>query len=111
VNSAAILRAYRAQSPVYDLLFQPFYGPGQARALEAMRLEAGEKVLELGAGTGLSLQHYPKGIDLTCIDLSEAMLSSARKKAKALDLTADFRIMDAQALEFGSQGFYCTAHS
>jgi phosphatidylethanolamine/phosphatidyl-N-methylethanolamine N-methyltransferase len=105
MNTATILRAYGAQSPVYDLLFHPFYGPGQAKAVRAMGLQPGQRVLEVGAGTGLSLAHYPKHVRLSGIDLSEAMLARARKKAEALGLDADFSIMDAQAMEFPDGSF------
>ncbi len=105
MNTSTILRAYHAQSPVYDLLFHPFYGPGQGRAVRAMDLQPGEKVLEVGAGTGLSLAHYPQHVRLNGIDLSEAMLARARKKAEALGLDAEFQIMDAQAMGFADGSF------
>ena len=105
LDSSAILRAYGMQSPVYDLLFKPFYGPGQARALRAMAPTSGQRVLEVGAGTGLSLRHYPPGVRLTGIDLSESMLTQARRRAQDLGLDANFRIMDAQAMDFPNGHF------
>ncbi len=105
LDTRAILRAYGWQSPVYDLLFKPFYGPGQKRALRAMAPSREQRVLELGAGTGLSLRHYPAGVHLTGIDLSESMLARARQRALPMGLDATFRIMDAQALDFPAAHF------
>lgn len=105
MDSPSIIRAYSTQSPFYDVVFHPFYGPGQGRAVRAMNLKAGDRVLEVGAGTGLSLRHYPQGIQLTGIDLAEAMLARAQAKADALGLQADFQIMDAQAMRFADHSF------
>lgn len=45
--------------------------------------QASGKVLEVAAGTGLNLQHYPPGTDLTAIDISEKMLGFAVRRQAA----------------------------
>lgn len=67
--------------------------------------QASGKVLEVAAGTGLNLQHYPPGTDLTAIDISENMLGFTREKAGRLGLTAAIRQGDAQNLAFPDQSF------
>jgi ubiquinone/menaquinone biosynthesis C-methylase UbiE len=62
-------------------------------------------VLEIAVGTGRNLRHYPKGVRLTGIELSPAMLDLARAEADAIGLDADLRIGNAQALEFGDESF------
>ncbi len=49
------------------------------------RLE-GQRILEVGVGTGKNLAHYPPGISVTAIDISERMLARARKRAIRLGL-------------------------
>jgi ubiquinone/menaquinone biosynthesis C-methylase UbiE len=63
------------------------------------------RVLEVGVGTGLNLEHYPPGTEVAGIDLSPAMLAIARNRAAGLDLKADFREMDAQTLDFPDRSF------
>jgi ubiquinone/menaquinone biosynthesis C-methylase UbiE len=63
------------------------------------------RVLEVGVGTGLNLVHYPAGAEVTGIDLSPGMLALARSRAAGLDLKADLREMDAQALDFPDRSF------
>jgi ubiquinone/menaquinone biosynthesis C-methylase UbiE len=63
------------------------------------------RVLEIGVGTGLNVQHYPPGAEMTAIDISEKMLSRASKRAEKLGRALDLRIMDAQELEFGDGAF------
>lgn len=43
--------------------------------------QATGNVLEVAVGTGLNLDHYPDGITLTGIDLSDSMLDIARSRA------------------------------
>jgi ubiquinone/menaquinone biosynthesis C-methylase UbiE len=62
-------------------------------------------VLEVGVGTGRNFPFYPKGITLTGVDLSPAMLAIARQRADELDLTVDLREADAEALPFADASF------
>jgi ubiquinone/menaquinone biosynthesis C-methylase UbiE len=67
--------------------------------------QASGRVLEIAVGTGLNLPWYPKGITLTGIDLSPAMLAIARDRAKELGLDADLLEGNAEALPFPGAGF------
>jgi ubiquinone/menaquinone biosynthesis C-methylase UbiE len=67
--------------------------------------QASGDVLEVAVGTGLNLPHYPDGIALTGIDLSPAMLSAARDRAKTLGRAADLREASADALPFPDASF------
>jgi SAM-dependent methyltransferase len=55
------------ESPLGALLYNPFLWFGEQRGMAALRREllAGARgaVLEIGAGTGLNLPHYPSGLD------------------------------------------------
>jgi ubiquinone/menaquinone biosynthesis C-methylase UbiE len=62
----------------------------------------GPEVLEVGVGTGKNMLYYPDDVRVTAIDLSERMLSRARRRAKMLGLDVDLRQMDTQELTFPS---------
>jgi phosphatidylethanolamine/phosphatidyl-N-methylethanolamine N-methyltransferase len=86
---------------VYDDFFDWALGPGRRLAVSRLPIEPGQKVLEVGVGTGLSLPHYPDGCHLTGIDISEPMLEQARERAEQLGRSdADLRLMDARDLTF-----------
>jgi len=67
--------------------------------------QATGEVLEIAVGTGRNLEHYPTGTKLKGIELSEQMLSIARQRAAELEIDADLRQGDAQALDFPDQSF------
>jgi ubiquinone/menaquinone biosynthesis C-methylase UbiE len=62
-------------------------------------------VLEVAAGTGRNLPHYPQSVRLTAIELSPEMLAIAKRRALDLGRDVDLRLGDAQALEFGDESF------
>ncbi len=67
--------------------------------------QAQGNVLEIAAGTGRNLRHYPPSVQLTAIELSPEMFELARQEAAAIGRDADLRVGDAQALEFSDASF------
>jgi ubiquinone/menaquinone biosynthesis C-methylase UbiE len=63
------------------------------------------RILEIGVGTGINMQHYPPRAEMTAIDISEKMLSRASKRAGKLGREVNLRIMDAQELGFDDGAF------
>lgn len=63
------------------------------------------QVLEIAVGTGRNLPHHRGDIELTGIELSPQMLEIAKQRAKELGREADFRLGDAQALDFPDASF------
>jgi len=65
----------------------------------------GKRVLEVGVGTGKNIPFYSSGTRVTAIDLSPRMITRARKRAEALKVEVDLRVMDVQSLDFPDQAF------
>ena len=99
-------RIYARLSGRYDLFFDRILQPGREVALKALGLEDGERVLEVGVGTGLVLPLYPHGCEVVGIDLSDAMLSEARERIARLGLWhVSVAKMDAARLHFPDGSF------
>jgi phosphatidylethanolamine/phosphatidyl-N-methylethanolamine N-methyltransferase len=103
----AVKAAYRRYANVYDALFGPVLQPGRKALLEALECRPGERVLEVGVGTGLSLPLYPPFVRVTGVDLSREMLDKARTRVRRRELTnvEGLHEMDAQAMAFPDAAF------
>jgi SAM-dependent methyltransferase len=71
----------------------------------------GHDVLEVGIGTGSSMPFYPHDARVTGIDLSDRMLTQARKRAEREGIAARLLEMDAQDLRFPAASFDCAVSS
>ncbi|MQA74317.1 MAG: methyltransferase domain-containing protein [Solirubrobacterales bacterium] len=92
-------------APRYDRQISFFEKVLFADGREWATSQAEGAVLEIAVGTGRNLEHYPPGIELAGIELSEEMLAIARERASALGREADLRQGDAQALDFPDASF------
>ncbi len=94
-------RAYAVWAKFYDAVYLRLLAPFQKRTAEAAA-EAGPRILEIGAGTGLVLRYYPASAHVVATDLSAAMLARAAEKvaAEGLSQVAGIAAMDACRLAF-----------
>ncbi|HEX5529988.1 MAG TPA: methyltransferase domain-containing protein, partial [Methylomirabilota bacterium] len=75
-------------------------------AIRLLDIKRGDRVLEVGIGTGLNLPLYPSHCHLTGIDLSEEMLEKAQDKIVELSLgNVTLKTMDATTMDFGQGEF------
>ena len=58
------------------------------------------RTLLVGAGTGLDLQHFPDGANITALDISDAMLARACPRAAASPASVTLIAADALQLPF-----------
>ena len=96
---------YTLYAPIYNALAARPFAAMRRKAIDKLQLRAGERVLIIGAGTGLDLDHLPADVAITAIDLTPAMLNGLRKRARRRGLEVDARVMDAQALDFAEGSF------
>ncbi|MCC7415812.1 MAG: methyltransferase domain-containing protein [Acidobacteria bacterium] len=97
---------YARFTPVYDLVFGPVLQPGRRAAVGAMALRGGERVLEVGVGTGINAALYPPSCRVVGIDLSEGMLAAAEARIARERLThVRVQRMDGAALAFADGSF------
>jgi phosphatidylethanolamine/phosphatidyl-N-methylethanolamine N-methyltransferase len=106
VENDFVEAVYDKLAKVYDLTFGPTLHPGRIQAIQRMNIQPGERVLEVGVGTGINLSLYPRGCTITGIDFSSSMLEKARERAARKDLP-ELRLlqMDAADLKFADDSF------
>ena len=106
VENHFVERVYEKLASVYDLIFGPTLHPGRLVALEGMGIKPGDRILEVGVGTGINLSLYPLNCQISGIDLSTSMLDKAREKAAREGLRhVRLQEMDAADLTFADDSF------
>ncbi|SVD78171.1 uncharacterized protein METZ01_LOCUS431025, partial [marine metagenome] len=98
---------YRWYAPIYDRFMAPSFADGHSKMYDSLKLKKGDKILEVGVGTGISLRHAPDFVKVEAIDYSEPMLVKARKRQDKGEFAAEinFQQMDAHVLEFATDQF------
>ncbi len=97
-------KRYDLLASVYDCSMR-VVERGLAPHRRELLVRARGRVLDIGIGSGATLEYYEKSCQVTGIDTSTAMLPRAARKAAALGI--DFRgaVMDAGRLAFPDDSF------
>lgn len=105
-HEAKVSRHYDLWSRFYDVTFHPLVRPRMLRAIAEMRLRPGDRVLDLGVGTGASLELLPEEVYAVGLDLSGGMLKRARCKLDEMG-RENVHLVQADALlpPFADQSF------
>jgi phosphatidylethanolamine/phosphatidyl-N-methylethanolamine N-methyltransferase len=105
-DSTLIKKRYDRLAPFFDLLEAPMEGllfkPWRQRLWEQA---TGHHILEVGVGTGKNFDYYPKGVRMTAIDFSPAMLKQAAQAKVRKNVSVDLNLMDVQSLSYADNSF------
>lgn len=105
-NTEAARKRYNRVAPFYDfmegLVERSRYS--KWRELLWSKVE-GNKILEVGVGTGKNLPFYPSDAEITAIDFSEMMLDRGAQKARKAGMKIVLQQMDVQSLSFEDDTF------
>jgi ubiquinone/menaquinone biosynthesis C-methylase UbiE len=95
---------YTLYTPVYDSIARLF-SISRRKSIESLQVKSGEKILIIGAGTGLDLEFLQGDCEITATDITPAMVERIRKRNLTLNRHLTTLIMDGQSLDFEDQTF------
>jgi phosphatidylethanolamine/phosphatidyl-N-methylethanolamine N-methyltransferase len=106
VETDFVANVYGKLASVYDIMFGPILHPGRVDAIQRMGIRPGDRVLEVGVGTGINAALYPRDCSVTGIDLSSSMLEKAHDRiARKGVRNVRLMQMDAANLKFADDTF------
>ena len=106
MDQNSIIKSYKRVSSFYDLTFGQVFRPGQKAIIKKMDCIDSDNVLEIGIGTGSSLQYYPKETKVVGIDISPYMLEVAKKRiVKDKIHNKHILLMNGERLSFPDNSF------
>ncbi|MCF8110122.1 MAG: methyltransferase domain-containing protein [Desulfobacteraceae bacterium] len=107
MDDKTVIKAYKRYAGYYDKIFGKIFEHGRRVLVDKMKAEPGQRVLEVGVGTGLSLPLYPEEVFVVGIDISPHMLWLAKNHINSGDSDGarDLSLMDAQNMSFATNSF------
>ena len=97
---------YTIWAPAYDAIARvPGFDTARRLSIDRLQLASGDRVLVVGAGTGLDLAYLPSTVHITMIDVTPAMLKHLERRAAVMGRSVNARIMDARQLAFPDSSF------
>jgi phosphatidylethanolamine/phosphatidyl-N-methylethanolamine N-methyltransferase len=106
-------RIYSDLAHFYDSVFGRAFVDHEHEVIEATTFRPGQQVLEIGVGTGISLDAYPPYVHVIGVDPSADMLAHAVEKVREHQWGhIEVRNGDAHNLDFPDNSFdwVCTFH-
>jgi ubiquinone/menaquinone biosynthesis C-methylase UbiE len=97
---------YTVWAPAYDAIARAAgFDTARRLSIDRLQLASGDRVLIVGAGTGLDLDFLPSNVHVTAIDVTPAMLKRLELRAARTGRSVTVRIMDARQLTFPDASF------
>jgi ubiquinone/menaquinone biosynthesis C-methylase UbiE len=108
--SRLLIEEYSRMAREYDGYVTPYHAPIARRLLGLAQVEEGERILDIGCGTGIVAFEAAAAVgeagSVVGIDLAEGAVRLAADKAAAMGLRhVSFDVMDSRALRFAAGSF------
>ena len=99
------IKIYDRVGGLYDASLGFWSREVRQQAAEALELRKDERLLIVGVGTGMELEHLPAWVRGVGVNLSPGMLEGARRRAELGMSDMELRMMDARTLHFPDDSF------
>lgn len=95
---------YTFYTPIYDLIGKRF-NQSRKLSIDSLDIKKGDKILIIGAGTGLDLEYLPSDCEVVATDITPTMVARITRRAAHENQSVNAMVMDGQALLFPADTF------
>ncbi len=95
---------YSMYQPFYDII-AGYFRTFRSTSIKGLKLRNEDKILILGAGTGLDLEYLKEYSNITAVDITPSMLTKLKHRTNALGIRLETYEMDAANLDFPDNHF------
>ncbi len=95
---------YTLYTPIYDVIAGIFKA-SRKKSIDALNIKTGDKILIVGAGTGLDLEFLPNDCEIIATDITPSMVAEIEKRNLKLKKNVKAIVMDGHKLEFNNEQF------
>lgn len=92
---------YTIYTPIYDGIAGIFKA-SRRKSIDALNIKAGDKILIVGAGTGLDLEFLPAGCHVIATDITPSMVKKIENREMK---NVEAKVMDGHRLAFEDESF------
>jgi phosphatidylethanolamine/phosphatidyl-N-methylethanolamine N-methyltransferase len=95
---------YTLYSPGYDLAAR-LLSKSRKKSIESLEIKPNNKILIVGAGTGLDLEFLPSNCEIYATDITPTMIKRLINRNLKLKRNLHAEVMDGQKLNFTNESF------
>ncbi len=93
---------YTLYAPIYNVI-KGVFASSRKKSIDQLQGKVGQKVLIVGAGTGLDIPYFPEGMHITATDITPAMVRKIQNDYPQNNIAA--QIMNGLDLQFPDASF------
>lgn len=95
---------YTLYTPGYDLI-AGYFKASRTKSIDSLDLKPSDKVLIIGAGTGLDIEIIQTDCKIIATDITPSMIARIKKRNIKLKRNVEAIVMDGQALRYDDNSF------